>query len=143
MKTFEELKEHMLKTHNKERQSLINIEEMYNLAYKAAQYYNTESGAAWISYYPGGDIVTLKLEVEEGKHPVKEALFLIDEILYPEEWIEEIKYPEILEDDIYWHFMSKENNNVILIISVPMKTGGGCIQVGTGKYAEIMEWRCA
>lgn len=143
MKTYEELKEEILGDHRKERQALIDIIDVYNLALKVAEYYKKESGSAQVEYHPGWHSVSVALRVKEGKHPIKEALILIDEILYPEEyWIEETQTPDTLHDEIYWRFGVKENKNLYLSLCVVMKAFGGCRHVGTGRYQEIMEWRC-
>jgi hypothetical protein len=140
---YAELQKRILESHREERQALIGIGRLYNLATLVAKKYEEfESGTAHISYHAGATHVTVSLRSDEGKHPLREALILIDEILYEEEGLKETEYPAKMRDHIYWYYTYPEDVGYQLVIEVQMRTGGGCRQRGTGKYAEIMEWVC-
>lgn len=143
MKTYDECQVELVKKHQREKDAFIKIQEIYSFAEKLVRAYEQEfeSGSATLNYNFGYQYVTITLKADFGKHPLKEALILIDEIIYPEEdWLKEVKTPRELSDYLFWRFEAQEG--VFLCLDVVMQESGGCRQVGTGKYQEVMEWRC-
>jgi hypothetical protein len=141
--SYEEKCKELEDEHRQENENMRNVESTYRFAESLlAKYKDFESGDGRVQYYAGGRVVNVHLTATSGKHPIKEALILLDEITFPED-LKESRVPEgIGEDDsIYWSWQDEEKG-IWLHMYVQLREGGGCRQVGTGKFKEVLVWKC-
>lgn len=143
MKSKEEYYSELLARQQEERQNLMSMGSLFHLCQEIEDYVKKfEVGYVRIDYYSGSNGIEVNLYTDEGFHPIKEALILIDEVIYKYDWIKETRTPSspiVGKKYIYWTFKDEDCN---LDFYLNLKESGGCKQVGTGKFEEIMEWKC-
>jgi len=137
--------EDLARRHSEEKAAIVDLENLYDLAVEVMEAYaRFGSGEANINYYPGSPNINVILTAAKGKHPIREALILIDEAIYDKDWVEESYYPQGIQQDaeeISWCFMDS-NTPSRLHIRCRLREGGGCHLVGTGEYKEVKIWKC-
>ena len=145
MRKYIEMCEDLDSQQRKELENAVEIRKMYELGEKLCEKYaEFGSGKASI-YYHYGETVTVTLVATKGKHPIREAIILIDEVINEEQWIKEEYAPTRLPeegDTITWLYKDLENPNTNLYLNCQLKESSGCHMVGTGEYREVKVWKC-
>jgi hypothetical protein len=140
MRTLNDIIKEHTDTFNAEQEVLSQIRETYEKAVEVCDYYNKNSGKAYLYYTAGRRWIEIHLTVQDGKHPLKEANILMNEMFdFDERYVEKSLANSKASSSQYFEFV---NGEFLIMIIVVMKKSVGCQQVGTGRYIEILEWRC-